>query len=64
MYVFFMQAARVRLSGTWHWLVEYDGNIVVDLHRLGPFLRRRREQALAPKPHFAEACIVLFLLMT
>mmetsp|Transcript_58869 Transcript_58869/g.122213 ORF Transcript_58869/g.122213 Transcript_58869/m.122213 type:complete len:315 (+) Transcript_58869:93-1037(+) len=34
------------LNGTWHWLVEYDGNIVVDLHRLGPFLRRRREQAL------------------
>ncbi|CAE7210865.1 CLC-E [Symbiodinium sp. KB8] len=37
---------RWLLNGTWHWLVEYDGNIVVDLHRLGPFLRRQREQAL------------------
>ncbi|CAE7413315.1 SEC14 [Symbiodinium microadriaticum] len=34
------------LNGTWQWLVEYDGNIVVDLHRLAPFLQRRREQAL------------------
>ncbi|OLP99099.1 hypothetical protein AK812_SmicGene18380 [Symbiodinium microadriaticum] len=35
-----------QVEGTWHWLVEYDGNIVVDLHRLGPFLRRQREQVL------------------
>ncbi|CAJ1368554.1 unnamed protein product [Effrenium voratum] len=34
------------LNGTWHWLVEYDGNIVLDLHRLEPFLRKKRKRSL------------------
>ena len=46
-----MWIARTLRQGTWHWLVEYDGNIVVDLHKLGPFLHKRRKHALAAKRH-------------
>jgi len=34
------------LNGTWHWLVEHDGNIVLDLHRLRHFVRNLRRRAL------------------
>ena len=36
-------------TGTWHWLVEHDGNIVLDLHRLRHFVRNLRRRALAPR---------------
>lgn len=34
------------LNGTWHWLVEHDGNIVLDLHRLRHFVQKVRKRSL------------------
>lgn len=34
------------LNGTWQWLVEHDGNIVLDLHKLKRFLRKRKRRSL------------------
>lgn len=34
------------LNGTWHWLVEHDGNIVLDLHRLRHFVQKLRKRSL------------------
>eukprot|EP00913_Durusdinium_trenchii_P021568 g20268.t1 len=37
------------LNGTWQWLVEHDGNIVLDLHKLKRFLRKRKRRSLDPR---------------
>ena len=38
-------AASVR-NGEWEWLVEFDGNVVLDLHTLGPFLDKYSSKPL------------------
>ena len=40
--------ANMAIPGTWHWLVEHDGNIVLDLHRLRHFVQKLRKRSLAP----------------
>eukprot|EP00434_Breviolum_minutum_P022042 symbB.v1.2.019458.t1/scaffold1592.1/size133026/8 len=34
------------LNGEWEWLVEFDGNVVLDLHTLGPFLDKYSSKPL------------------
>ena len=38
---------HMAIPGTWHWLVEHDGNIVLDLHRLRHFVQKLRKRSLA-----------------
>lgn len=33
-------------NGEWEWLVEFDGNVVLDLHTLGPFLDKYSSKPL------------------
>ena len=33
-------------NGEWEWLVEFDGNVVLDLHTLGPFLDKYTSKPL------------------
>ncbi|CAJ1345842.1 unnamed protein product [Effrenium voratum] len=34
------------LNGDWEWLAEFDGNVVLDLHTLGPFLDKYESKPL------------------
>ena len=42
----FLAPSTTERNGEWEWLVEFDGNVVLDLHTLGPFLDKYSSKPL------------------